>query len=284
MKHPIGQTARECVNRLNQKFEPAESHFMVRVLMEDLFGIDRAKIVLEPDLCIDDEQTAHLDKCVNLLLQGHPLQYVVGEMEFFGLRLKVTPDVLIPRPETEEMVGLICRSFNRDSELEILDLGTGSGCIAISLASFFVNSRVTATDISGKALGIAKQNATLNNVELNLIEQDMLATSFPENRFDLIASNPPYVCKSEKELMLPNVLEHEPHSALFVSDDDPLLFYRQIAATAYRSLKKDGVLWVETNERFGNEVRLCCLECGFGQAEVIKDFKEKNRFCKATRT
>lgn len=279
----LGIFVRTRVEQLCSKFGRAESHYMVRVLMEEYFGIDRVKIVLEPDLILTVEQMDKVDKSIAMLMDNVPLQYVIGEMEFFELRFKVAPGVLIPRPETEEMVGLICRQFVRDAGLSILDIGTGSGCIAVSLASWFPNATVTAIDISDEALKTAKANAKSNNVNINLLKCDILSESLPTGKFNLIVSNPPYVCEREKASMQPNVIDHEPHEALFVPDDDPLLFYRHIAAHAFGALNHGGQLWFEINEAYSTETQQCCRQSGFDEVEIISDFREKPRFCKGTK-
>lgn len=279
-ENSLGTFVRSRVEQLSTRFERAEAHYMVRVLMEEYFGIDRVKIVLEPEMLLTEEQMDKVDNSIAQLLNNVPLQYIIGEMEFFEMKFKVAPGVLIPRPETEEMVGLICRQFMRDAKLNILDIGTGSGCIAVSLAGWFPNATVTAIDISDEALRIAKTNAESNNVNINFLKCDILSEPLPNGRFDLIVSNPPYVCEKEKALMQPNVLEHEPHQALFVPDDDPLLFYRRIAALASEALNPDGQLWFEINEAYGTETQLCCQQFGFDEVEIISDFREKPRFCK----
>lgn len=279
----LGIFVRTRVEQLCSKFGRTESHYMVRVLMEEYFGIDRVKIVLEPDLILTVEQMDKVDKSIAMLMDNVPLQYVIGEMEFFELRFKVAPGVLIPRPETEEMVGLICRQFVRDAGLSILDIGTGSGCIAVSLASWFPNATVTAIDISDEALKTAKANAKSNNVNINLLKCDILSESLPTGKFNLIVSNPPYVCEREKASMQPNVIDHEPHEALFVPDDDPLLFYRHIAAHAFGALNHGGQLWFEINEAYSTETQQCCRQSGFDEVEIISDFREKPRFCKGTK-
>ena len=280
-QYTLGEFVRTRVDFLSTKFEKAESHYMVRVLLEEYFGIDRVKIVLEPNILLTNEQVAMVDAAIAQLMKDVPLQYVIGEMEFFELRFKVAEGVLIPRPETEEMVGLICRQFARDQRLNILDIGTGSGCIAISLASWFVNANICAIDISEKALEIARYNAEKNNVNINFVKKDILATTSLANSYDLIISNPPYVCEKEKSLMQANVLNYEPAQALFVPDDNPLLFYNQIALLTSKALNNDGQLWFEINEAYGEATKQCCYEVGFNDVEIMTDFREKPRFCKA---
>jgi release factor glutamine methyltransferase len=199
------------------------------------------------------------------------------------LELAVNPSVLIPRPETEELVSLILKQYSgwkSDSELKILDIGTGSGCIPIALKRYLRGSIITAIDISQEALKVATENAAIIKVEINFISADILDhsqwTQLPQ--FDLIVSNPPYVTNKEKKLMQPNVLDHEPHTALFVSDDDPLIFYRDIIALAKIKLQKAGCLWFEINEMFGEAISDMALNQGFKEVNIIFDFRGKSRF------
>jgi release factor glutamine methyltransferase len=204
---------------------------------------------------------------------------------FHGLDLAVTPDVLIPRAETEELVNLICtenahRSFET---ISVLDIGTGSGCIGLAIKKRFPYSNTVLLDISEEALTLARQNATRNNftietVKMNILEKQHLGR-FP--LFHLIVSNPPYVMNDDKKQMHPNVLEHEPHLALFVPDEDPLVFYRAIAEFSISHLHRPGLLYLEINDRFGQEIRKLLSDKGFERAEVVKDFSGKDRFIRA---
>ena len=216
------------------------------------------------------------------------------------MRFFVNESVLIPRPETQEMVEMIANFARRDnacvirtgcdvktdSRPSILDIGTGSGCIAISLAKLIPNSDVTAVDVSEKALEVAKKNAEANGVNVHFVHDDILQPTIAElidNQFDIIVSNPPYVCDSEKSEMRANVLDHEPSSALFVPDSDPLIFYRKILEFAQKALKPNGQIWFEINERFGKETAELCREKGFKNVEIIKDFRGKERVIIAKR-
>jgi len=208
--------------------------------------------------------------------------------------------VMIPRPETQELVEKLAvssyqfSSFRpKRSEVEkspthisILDIGTGSGCIAISLAKLIPNSDVTAVDVSEKALEVAKKNAEVNGVNVHFVHDDILqptTAALMDNQFDIIVSNPPYVCESEKAEMRANVLDHEPSSALFVPDSDPLVFYRKILEFAQKALKPDGQIWFEINEKFGKETSELCREKGFKNVEIIKDFRGKERVVRTNR-
>jgi release factor glutamine methyltransferase len=215
------------------------------------------------------------------LLKNKPLQYIIGETEFCDLKFKVNENVLIPRPETSELVHLITnrQQTTDNSQLTILDIGTGSGCIAISLAKQLPQSQVYALDISEKALCVAKDNAYINNVDITFIHDDILSLRNKiETKFDIIVSNPPYVRDLEKAEMRDNVLNCEPHNALFVSDNDPLIFYRNILEFAKTHLKENGEVWFEINEYLGKEMTDLCLEMGFSNVNIYKDFREKERF------
>ena len=232
-----------------------------------------------------------------------PLQYILGETEFYSLPIKVNPSVLIPRPETEELVELVIRTVLAISEtspphiadrppLRILDIGTGSGCIAITLAKHIPDAKVTAIDISETALQTAKENARLNNVNIRFIHADILNTPITgfntptaaeliDVDFDIIVSNPPYVTSEEKVLMNENVLNYEPHGALFVPNDEPLIFYKAITGFALQKLSPEGFLFFEINAKYDIETSEMLHKKGFVQIEIIRDLSGKNRFISA---
>ena len=301
----LQKTKRYFTEVLATTFSQREAEQLMRILLEDLFGIDLKRQLLDPDLRIDEIQHYRLDEAVKRLLAGEPVQYVTGMARFCDLILKVSPAVLIPRPETEELVQKICASFpNNDVSLpchssggrcegeesmgggskpiRIWDIGTGSGCIAIALAKHFVNAEVIAFDVSEEALQIAKENAENNGVQMAFIQDDVLNphSDYFNQPVDLIVSNPPYVCDSERAAMEANVLDWEPEKALFVPDDDPLRFYRHILALAKTQLNPDGQVWFEINERMGEEMLSLCQEMGFSNAEVLEDFAGRLRFCR----
>ena len=285
-------------SELEKIYGSDEANALIMILLEHYFSIDRVKIALEPELRLSESELLTLHFAVKELLKNKPVQYILGETEFCGMRFFVNENVLIPRPETEEMVKSI--AFRRDKAClaptgcdvetdgrpSFLDIGTGSGCIAISMAKLFKNSIVTAIDISEKALEVAKKNAETNGVNVNFIKDDILNPKNQElldNQFDIIVSNPPYVCESEKSEMRANVLDYEPSSALFVSDNDPLIFYRKILEFAQKALTPNGEVWFEINEKLGTEMKNLCIEKGFENVEIIKDFRERDRIIKATR-
>lgn len=283
------------VGELEKIYDSDEANALIMILLEHYFGIDRVKIAIEPELRLSESEMLTLHFAVKELLKNKPIQYILGETEFCGMRFFVEDSVLIPRPETEELVNQLIRQFevwslefevNSSPSLRILDIGTGSGCIAISLAKLLKNSVVTAVDVSEKALEVAKKNADANDINVRFLLDDILNPQNPEllnNQFDIIVSNPPYVCESEKSEMRDNVLDYEPSSALFVTDNDPLVFYRKILEFAQKTLKPDGEVWFEINEKFGNEMKNLCLEMGFKNAEIIKDFRERDRILRAKR-
>ena len=221
-----------------------------------------------------------------LKLKKHePLQYIIGETEFYGFPIKVASGVLIPRPETEELVDWVYQDFKKNNaSISILDIGTGSGAIAVSLAKLITQASVSAIDFSTKALAIAKDNAALNSVKINWIEQDILSTGGLEQSYDVIVSNPPYVRNLEKVEIQSNVLNYEPHEALFVADDNALIFYKKIATLAFQSLKQNGILYFEINEYLGDETLELVKNSGFKNVELRNDFAGKPRMLKAKRT
>ena len=302
-------------SELEKIYGSDEANALIMILLEHYFSIDRVKMALEPELRLSESELLTLHFAVKELLKDKPIQYILGETEFCGMRFFVDENTLIPRPETEELVNqLVSCSVSQlpsypsfrpkrsgvetraqrelsaqvkksPTHISILDIGTGSGCIAISLAKLLKNSSVTAVDVSEKALEVAKKNAAANDVNVIFIKDDILNPQNPElleSKFDIIISNPPYVCESEKSEMRANVLDYEPSSALFVSDTDPLIFYRKILEFAQKTLKPDGDVWFEINEKFGQETKDLCLEKGFKNVEIIKDFRERDRILRAS--
>ena len=278
----LQKTKRHFTEVLAEKFPKREAEQLMRILLEDLFGIDWNQQLMNPDLRIDEHQHYQLGEAVKRLLSGEPVQYVTGMSRFGDLLIKVSPAVLIPRPETEEMVQKICASMPKEKTMRIWDIGTGSGCIAIALAKQFPNAEVIAFDVSEEALQIAKENAECNGAKVTFVQDDVMnpTSDFFTQPVDLMVSNPPYVCDSERASMEANVLDWEPEKALFVPDDDPLRFYRQILALAKKQLNPNGQVWFEINERMGEELVSLCREMGFSNAEVLEDFAGKPRFVK----
>ena len=301
----LQKTKRHFIDLLAEKFPQRVAEQLMRILLEDLFGIDWNQQLMNPNMRIDERQHYQLSEAVKRLLSGEPVQYVTGMARFGDLLLKVSPVVLIPRPETEELVqkigttSLLCHSSQqpmsfqqrqvseRESmgcglkKIRIWDIGTGSGCIAIALAKHFANAEVIAFDVSEEALQIAKENAENNGVKVTFVQDDVLNphSDYFNQPVDLAVSNPPYVCDIERAQMEANVLDWEPDKALFVPDNDPLRFYRKILELAQPQLTPNGQIWFEINERMGEKMLELCHEMGFAEAEIIHDFAEKPRFC-----
>ena len=259
--------------------EPDEAQAMIRVICEDVFNYDPVDVALRQESELPDFAPQRIADIIARLQRHEPLQYIVGSARFHGHRFKVTPAVLIPRPETEQLVDLIVDE-NPGSDLRVLDMGTGSGCIAISLARALKFAQVDALDVSQDALAVARENASLLKVKVRFFESDMLAPQ-PPARYDIIVSNPPYVCWSERETMERNVLDYEPGQALFVPDNDPLLFYKAIMPYAAQSLERGGHLYLEINQRFGSEVKRLLEAGGFDEVRIIEDSYGKPRFVAA---
>ena len=279
----LQKTKRHFTEALAERFTQREAEQLMRILLEDLFGLDLKRQLMEPNLRIDEWQHFRLEQATKRLLAGEPVQYVTGMARFGDLLIKVSPEVLIPRPETEEMVQKICASLPADKPLRIWDIGTGSGCIAIALAKHFEHAEVIAFDVSKEALQIAKENAESNGAKVQFVCDDVLnpTSDYFSQPVDLVVSNPPYVCDSERIMMEKNVLDWEPETALFVPDDDPLRFYRRILALAKNQLRPGGQVWFEINERMGEEMLSLCRETGFSNVEVLEDFAGKPRFVRA---
>lgn len=244
----------------------------------------RSRVLFEKDniLTLDDEKA--FNEILKPLLTQKPIQYIFGETEFYQLKFKVDEDVLIPRPETEELVDWIVQDFMGKRNIKFLDIGTGSGCIAISLAKNMIHPQAYAMDISNQALTVAQVNANELNVELQLLKADILEMNdvVVDEHFNLIVSNPPYILKNELTSMRQNVVGFEPHTALFVTNNDPLQFYIAIADFALLNLQKEGNIYVETHEKYNEQVKIMLQEKGFSNVTSKKDLQNKPRFVKAT--
>ncbi|WP_276362108.1 peptide chain release factor N(5)-glutamine methyltransferase [Daejeonella sp. H1SJ63] len=277
------------IDNISTLYDPLEAKSLAWLSMNHVSKLERAKYLSIKNEEMPAEHMQALYNIQNELASGRPLQYIIGETEFYGLIFLVNPDVLIPRPETEELVDwalITLRGIEKDPvDLKILDIGTGSGCIPVAIKKFFPDPEVYALDISSGALATARKNALLNETEIHFIQVDIL---YPVNdilpglKFDLIISNPPYVRDSEKQQMLKNVIDHEPHTALFVPDSDPLLFYKSIADFAFNNLQDDGYLLLEINENLGTETCKMLVEKGFKNIELRQDIRGKDRMIKAS--
>ena len=246
------------------------------------FGFTRVQVIAYPDAKLSETDYEQLQLMLKRLADGEPLQYVVGTEWFMDMPFSVCRDVLIPRPETEELVRLIVDRCKRPSP-RIADVGTGSGCIAVSLAKLIDGAQVTAVDVSASAIEVARRNAEQNSAQVEFVRADILADNqlFAPSSLDVVVSNPPYVTEFDKQQMSRNVLDFEPHLALFVPDSDPLLFYRRIVVLAQQWLKSGGMLFFEINERFGPETVQLLENMRFGNVELHRDFYEKNRMVSA---
>ncbi len=278
-------------NDLEGLYAKEEVYSFFVLIIEHYFKTTRVQLALTPDLSITKDEEHLFFNAIKHLKAGKPIQYLLGQTEFYSLPFKVNKKTLIPRPETEELVrwaieclkNRIKKSEENNKVLSILDIGTGSGCIAISLAKNLPNVKVYALDVSKGALDIAKQNAKLNKVKVHFINADILKPEqhldleFNKSKFDLIISNPPYVRAMEKKYMHTNVLHNEPHLALFVENDNPLLFYNKITAFAKNKLQPDGELFFEINEYLGQETLEILKRYRFINLELKKDFFGKQR-------
>ncbi len=251
------------LNRLREAYPPGEARAIYLLVMEKRFGLSATQVLLGKDKELSALHHAELGNIIERLLQREPVQYILGEADFCGHTFHVEPGVLIPRPETEELVRLIARQHQHP--VRTLDIGTGSGCIAISLA--LMGHHVSAMDISADALRIAGENANRLGTVVEWIEADILQSPQTEGKWDVIVSNPPYICRSEAAEMEQHVLEHEPHLALFVPDNDPLLFYRAITEWSTQHLQAGGTLYFEVNRAYAHDV--ASLMSGFGFRNII---------------
>ena len=269
---------------LDPLFPKEEVDSFFYLVIDHYLGLERFVLAMQPNLVVSKDNEEPLFYALSQLKQERPIQYILGKAHFCDLEFGVDENVLIPRPETEELVYWILNEVQqgtRQERLRILDIGTGSGCIAISLAKNLPNAKVYALDISKKALQIAQQNAVDNKVDIVFLEADILSMEGFKDKFDVIVSNPPYVRELEKKEMKNNVLEHEPGLALFVSDGDPLIFYKKITLFALNHLKTSGMLFIEINQYLGEEMKQLLEAGNFSEIELRKDMFGNNRMLKA---
>ena len=267
----------------SQDEQEIESFFFI--LTEYLHNLKRVDVALNPNFELSEEEVEKWNAILAQLLQEKPIQYITGEAWFYGLQFEVNENTLIPRPETEELVEWIIESQKskvQSQKLEILDIGTGTGCIPISLKANLLQANVSAIDISEKALEVAKRNVASNKVEINFIQTNILEVEDLNQFFDIIVSNPPYVRNLEKQEIKKNVLDFEPHLALFVEDTDALLFYRKIAQLALKNLTPDGLLFFEINQYLGKETVELLQNLGFKNIELKKDMYGNDRMIKCS--
>ena len=263
-----------------------EIEALIFFTFNECLGFTKNEIKTNADQLIKKEDADRIKNIVTQLKQHKPIQYIIGSTEFYGIKLKVNEHVLIPRPETEELVDIIIKDHSQTliANHTILDIGTGSGCIAIALKKNIPTATVAAIDISEKAIDQAKQNAKLNNVTINFLQQDVLKSfSHADIKYNIIVSNPPYICHSEKRKMDKNVLDHEPNIALYVPDEDALLFYKAITNFAINHLEHGGKLYFEINEKYGDGVTDLLIKRGFNNVILRKDMSGKERMVIATK-
>jgi release factor glutamine methyltransferase len=268
-------------NELATFFDTMEIDQFFYLTLEKFHQIKRVDLALHPNFEITLEQQQKWSTVLNQLKTQKPIQYILGETSFYGLTFYVNENTLIPRPETEELVQWILESNLNETSSTILDIGTGSGCIPITLKKNLPKATVFALDISEKALEVASKNAMLNKVDVAFLQQDILATTKLQQRFDVIVSNPPYVRNLEKEEIATNVLQFEPHLALFVDDNDSLLFYRKICSLAQEFLTPNGQLFFEINQYLGPETIALVKSYGFIQIELRQDIYGNDRMLRA---
>lgn len=273
------------IQELSPFYDAYEAESFFYLILEDRHKLRQIDLALNHELNFSEINIATWSIFLDQLKKEVPVQYLLGKTNFYGLDFEVNENVLIPRPETEELVEWIINENSirdKSKKLKILDIGTGSGCIAISLAKNLPDAEVCAIDVSKKALEIAKRNAGNNNVEVTFMFQDILELEALKYNFDIIVSNPPYVRNLEKKEIKKNVLDYEPHLALFVEDNDALIFYRKIAALAQKNLLKNGQLYFEINQYLGNEMTDLLGKMNFKNIELRKDIYDNDRMIKGT--
>jgi release factor glutamine methyltransferase len=276
------------IQELTPIYDAGEAENFFYLILEEKNQLKRIDLALRPELDFSEEEMVVWNSILEQLKKEIPVQYLLGKTSFYGLDFEVNENVLIPRQETEELVEWIIESQKskvKSQKIRILDIGTGSGCIAISLAKNIPNSQVYAIDVSEKALATANKNAELNNVKVKFINQNILETEDLRQQFDIIVSNPPYVRNLEKEEIKKNVLDNEPHLALFVEDNDALIFYRKIAELAQKNLSENGQLFFEINQYLGKEMIELLEKMNFKNIELRKDIYGNDRMisCQSNR-
>ncbi len=263
------------LNSLSKNYEKNEIKSLAYIAIQKILSFDKSKTIINSNKKISDFQIKKINNIVIRLNNNEPIQYILNESKFYNLDFKLNRNVLIPRPETEELVKIaLNHTFN-----DVLDVGTGSGCIAITLAKK-TNANITGIDICKNAILTAKENSRINNVKVNFLKKNIFNYN-PIKKFDLIISNPPYVLESEKILINKNVIDYEPHIALFVNDNDPLIFYKKIISFGKKRLKNNGLILFEINEKKDQDIFNLLQKEGYFGIKIFKDIYNKNRFAKA---
>lgn len=266
------------LNHLSAVVDSGEATAMMREILYAVRGYSPSDIVIYGYRDVTDQTAEQVSKIVQRIVNGEPLQYVLGKAFFMGMELNVTPATLIPRPETSQLVDRITDDFANAKDTHVLDIGTGSGCIAIALARALKFADITAIDISRDALAVAASNAKNLHTTVHFVHADALHLPHETDRYDVIVSNPPYIAESERADMDARVYDHEPSTALFVPDTDPLLFYRAIAQYAFTALRHNGKLYFEINPLFVNQLREMLTHIGFSQVDTVRDYRGNIRF------
>lgn len=269
------------IGRLRSEFPDAEASWMVRMIFEHLLGYSQVDMAIKSDEPVSDFISSKISSIIDRLLTHEPIQYIFGETTFYGLRLKVTPDVLIPRPETEELVDMIVKDAADRPDLRVLDVCTGSGCIAIALARNLRFPIVEAIDLSPEALEIANDNIAATRTNVKTIQADALHLKPSPDSFDVIVSNPPYIADSERSTMDSNVIDHEPSMALFVPDSDPLIFYTAICSYAKTALSSGGRIYFELNPLYADRLASQMSADGWQEVSLYRDMQSSVRFLSA---
>ncbi len=274
---------RDLQQQITLKEDQDEIQSILYLVVENVFGFSRSDIVAERAIPVTEIRQTKLDSIIRRINACEPIQYILGSTYFYGRKFKVSSSVLIPRPETELLIEEVLKEVDPFTQGSVLDIGTGSGCIAVTLAKELPAKRILAIDVSKEALLIANENARQLNATVEFYKTDALTEKLPIHQIEILVSNPPYVVLSEKKSMKENVLEYEPHLALFVPDNDPLVFYTMIAQKGYAILTNNGKVFVEINERFGEEVSEVFSEAGFKNIRIVKDLQGKNRIVTASK-
>lgn len=285
MPHNIPDSSKKLLKYITDAIQleegPEEISSIAYLIMEHVFEINRTEIILDRSINVSNSKRKELAEFIKRVNTYEPIQYILGKTEFYGRELKVDTGVLIPRGETEELVRLIIQE-NTGKRIKFLDIGTGTGCIPVTLLKEIKGSRAFAIDYDPRAIKVARKNARLHDVQIEFLLIDILNEPIPIQSLDVIVSNPPYVTESDKLHMKPNVLKYEPSMALFVKDSDPLLYYRRIAELAKNTLKEYGLLYFEINERFGEDVRTLLEVMDYSNVQIIKDLHGKDRIVRAS--
>lgn len=278
------QFRQEFYSQLEAIYPETEIAGIYGLLLEEYMGITRVEAALRAQEVLTGSELNLLQRALERLLKQEPIQYILGKTSFYGLSIKVNSATLIPRPETEELVSWILNDFEKTkNKIKAVDIGTGSGCIALALKKNLTQSEITAIDVSSEALEVVKQNAKELELPLDVLQLDILKNSLPIGDLDFMVSNPPYVCETEKLQMRSNVLEFEPSLALFVDDSDPLIFYRRILQVANKAVKERGSVYFEINERFSEETIKMAKEIGWHTIQVKKDIFGRDRMMRCRR-